>query len=595
MKKQHRIKTIFTLAAAVAAGFIYASSQSSNISVDPSDPETIEQTSANSIIEEADSLSPGQIAVNAMTEEYKLMKEQQYEGEEESAFYPRIINLYLTASKALELAENEEQKMQVKSVLLDINGLLLKGAFFYSNSGDQKQLANFARAYIDTQRLPIFSEGDFKKDPRVYPTLVYVAASDAYNSGNYDLAKEYFDIYLATGEEKMRHQVSTFMGQACINTKDYLKGINTLSNAAILYPDDYQLVAMGIQCCLDGGYADRIQPLLDRALLMKPGDEQLLNVQAQVYESTRDYKKALDIYNQIAELHPNSLENTQRIATCNYNLGADFYNKSIMEEDEKVAKKNRRQSRAYFETAVQNLEQIIATKPNDKQYLRALGISYGYIDNKEKFDEINIRLGALGEKPLAMGDVPEIMNGPLGVSGGDQKTTSNITAPSYQEFAKNYIEGKLGNWAKRGEFEKIEDYQKRVTEGGLQSEFQNLKSEAEKAYLDKYAFSFVPRDLELQPYDPNNETYLITTPYGDATIKVPLKNKEAEMFKSAWTNNNVEIRAPKYMIDNDHLAIASITFRTSSGKSYSYDSSKAASYQIPDVKINLNTYLTQTS
>ena len=117
MKKQHRIKTIFTLAAAVAAGIIYASSQSSTISVDPSDPESIEQTSANSTIEEADSLSPGQIAVNAMTEEYKLMKEQQYEGEEESAFYPRIINLYLTASKALELAENEEQKMQVTSKL----------------------------------------------------------------------------------------------------------------------------------------------------------------------------------------------------------------------------------------------------------------------------------------------------------------------------------------------------------------------------------------------------------------------------------------------------------------------------------------------
>ncbi|MDE6017807.1 MAG: caspase family protein [Muribaculaceae bacterium] len=597
MEKGYKITTLFSLAAVFAAGLIYASSRPQTpVTAEGADVH-LESADLSQTSEEAvtDTLSPGQIAVNAMTEEYKVLKELQYEGEEESTFYPRIMEMYLTANKALDLSENDEQKMQIKNVLLDINGLLLKGAFFYSNSGDQKKLANFARAYIDSQRLPIFTDSDFKRDPRVYPTLVYVAASDSYNSGNYELAKEYFDIYLATGEEKMRHQVSTFMGQACINTKDYLKGINTLSNAAVLYPDDYQLVAMGIQCCIDGGYADRIQPLLDRALLMKPGDEQLLNVQAQVYESTHDYKKALDIYNQIAELHPNSLENTQRIATCYFNLGADFYNKSIMEEDEKVAKKNRRQSRAYFESATQHLEQIIATKPNDKQYLRALGIAYGYIDNKEKFDEINVRLGALGEKPMAMGDVPEIMNGPLGVSGGDQKTVSSITAPSYQEFAKNYIEGKLGEWAKRGEFEKIEDYQKRVTEGGLQSEYQKLKTQAEKEYLDKYAFSFVPRDLELQPYDANNETYLITTPYGDATIKVPLKNKEAELFKSAWTNNNVEVRAPRYMIDNDRLAIASVTFRTTAGKSYSYDSSKAASYQIPDVKINLDNYLKQTA
>ena len=595
MNKQYRLKTILTLTAAATAGLLHVNAASYDDSPavqDPTEQLTQSASGEEAAASEEESLSPAQIAINAMTEEYKALKELQYEGEEESSFYPKVFDMYLTASKALELAEDEEQKKQVKNVLLDINGMLLKGAFHYSNSGDQRQLANFARAYIDTQRLPIFSDGDFKRDPKVYPTLVYVAASDAYNSGNFDLAKEYFDIYLATGEEKMRHQVSTFMGQACINTKDYLKGLNTLSNAAILYPDDYQLVAMGIQCCLDGGYADRIQPLLDRALLMKPGDEQLLNVQAQVYESTHDYKKALDIYNQIAELHPNSLENTQRIATCYYNLGTDFYNKSIMEQDEKVAKKNRRQSRAYFESAAQHLEQIVATKPNDAQYLRALGIAYGYIDNTDKFDEINVRLGALGQKTLERGGVPEIMSGPLAVSGGDQGMASSIAAPPYEDFATSYVEERLAAWSKHGEFEKIEDYQTRVTEGGLATEYQRLKKEAEKEYLDKYAFSFVPRDLKLQPYDPNNEAYLITTPYGDATIKVPLKNKEAELFKSAWSNNNVEIRAPKYMIDNDRLALASITFKTAAGKSYTYDSSKAASYEVPDLpRVNLNKYL----
>lgn len=82
-----------------------------------------------------------------------------------------------------------------------------------------------------------------------------------------------------------------------------------------------------------------------------------------------------------------------------------------------------------------------------------------------------------------------------------------------------------------------------------------------------------------------------STPYGDVTIKVPLKNKEAELFKSAWSNNNVEVRAPRYMIDNDRLAIASITFRTAAGKSYPYDSSKAANYTVAPVTVDLNKYL----
>ncbi|MDE5839580.1 MAG: hypothetical protein K2H49_01535, partial [Muribaculaceae bacterium] len=130
MKQQYRIKSICSLTAVVAAGFIYAASQSPELTegVSASDMPA-GQTAAREL---TDSLSPGQIAVNAMTEEYKVLKELQYEGEEESSFYPRTLEMYLTASKALDLAENEDQKMQVKNVLIDINGLLLKGAFFYS-------------------------------------------------------------------------------------------------------------------------------------------------------------------------------------------------------------------------------------------------------------------------------------------------------------------------------------------------------------------------------------------------------------------------------------------------------------------------------
>ena len=198
MNKQHRLKTICTLAAAFAAGIIYASVQTPE--ENPQEPGTAQTETASTEGTDEETLTPGQIAFNAMTEEYKALKELQYEGLEEAAYYPKVMEMYLTATRALELAEDDEQRMQVKNVLLDINGTLLKGAFFYSNSGDQRQLANFARAYIDSQRLPIFSDSDFKRDPRVYPTLVYVAASDAYNSGNFDLAKDYFDLYLATGE-----------------------------------------------------------------------------------------------------------------------------------------------------------------------------------------------------------------------------------------------------------------------------------------------------------------------------------------------------------------------------------------------------------
>ena len=81
-----------TLAAAISAGIFYATAQS------PEEPAATAQTETTA---EGETLSPSEIALNAMTEEYKILKELQYEGEEDSAVYPQVMNMYLTATKAL--------------------------------------------------------------------------------------------------------------------------------------------------------------------------------------------------------------------------------------------------------------------------------------------------------------------------------------------------------------------------------------------------------------------------------------------------------------------------------------------------------------
>ena len=118
----------------ISAGFLYASYGEAPVNTaNPAHqvPAETTQSAADEASGEAgDALSPAQIALNAMTEEYKTLKELQYEGEEESSLYPKTMDLYLTAVKALELAEDEEQRSQVKNIILDINGQLLKGAFY---------------------------------------------------------------------------------------------------------------------------------------------------------------------------------------------------------------------------------------------------------------------------------------------------------------------------------------------------------------------------------------------------------------------------------------------------------------------------------
>lgn len=69
-------------------------------------------------------------------------------------------------------------------------------------------------------------------------------------------------------------------------------------------------------------------------------------------------------------------------------------------------------------------------------------------------------------------------------------------------------------------------------------------------------------------------------------IPVPRSNDEAKIFASNW--NGMQFKDPKYFIDNDHLAIASLTIITPSGKRYQYDNAAALNYTVTNVDVHFD-------
>lgn len=346
-----------------------------------------------------------------------------------------------------------------------------------------------------------------------------------------------------------------------------------------------------MQNCLDGNYYDRMQPLLDKALLLKPNDPQLLNLQARLYENEGNFSGALDIYTRLDELMPNNMGVNKHLALCYYNLGADYYNKALMERDDKLSKRYSRQSNAYFSTASDRLNVVVENDPTDVKYLRALGFTYGCLGRADRLEEVNTRLSALGQSTLTMNGMPESIAFAEHKEGVE--SDKGGYTPDFQEFAKGYIEHRLAKWSERQEFEKTEDYQKRVNQENVYNQYQKLCKEAETEYLKKYASRLRISDLKLQPYDIDNETYLIESGMGEIVVKVPLKNKEAEAFKNSW--NTIQIKNPRFYIRDNHVAIASVDLVTSAGKTYSYNSANAADYDFTDVKLDVNSFIAQSS
>ncbi len=508
----------------------------------------------------------------SVAELYKKVKDLQFDGAEDAEFYPAVLKAFNEAYALIGTTDSDSIVDQCKGTLIDLNKLLARGAFYYSGNNNSAEMSTFAKAYVDTQLLPQMSGVDFRRDPELYPALVYCAASGTYNSGDVDGAIKYFEEYLTTGETKQREQVSLFYAQSILNKKQF-SATEAIVKASNEYPANFKLLTYALQLCIDGGRRDLLGPLVERALEIKPDDEKLLNLQASVFEDQRNYRGALDIYLKLQEQHPNSLNVNECVARTYYNLGAGYYNKSLSELDEKEVSKQRRQSNAYFSCAAETYEDLVANDPGNIRYLKALSTSYACLGNKSKVESLNVQLAALGQPATSMNTMPAIIGN--GTQSADGASPRNI--PSYQEYAVAYVRDHLKDWLKRGEFEKQADYEARVSRENVRKEQERLSEIIAEQYLKTYANQLAISELKLQPYDVDNETYAISSDFGTVVVNVPLANHEAEMFKNNW--GEVKIKNPRFFIKHDNIAIESVTFVTPTGLEYSYSASNRGQYE----------------
>lgn len=550
---------------------------------------------------EADSvvvITPDSLATLA-GEAFKAYRLRKFDGEENETLFPAAFDLYRQTAEALEQQERGTRGYaQCREVLHQIDDDLLKGAFFYSSANRRDELNAFARAYLDIQLMPQMEGERWNRDEQVFPFICYIAASSAYNAREWDNAIEYFKLFLSTGASEHREQVYQFMGQACLNAPNYPMAITVAQEGMKQYPMNALLPMMGVQACVDGGHAQFLQEFLTRALELKPMDVQLLTLQGQLYEDENNYRAAINLFNELDQLKPNSMSVAKHLGMNYYNMAVAAFNGAINEENEKEAKRMRRQARNYFDAAAMKFRQILDSDPTAVKYMRALGVCYLCLEDKSSFATINEKLTAMGEDPLADVFMPPMMS--VSDSGSKNFATSNLSengggldAPSYRDFATTYITERLDKWTKRGEFEPFDKYTERVNDVTIAAEGKRLQREAGEEYLAKYAGNLRLNNLKLMPYDATNEVFMVESDYGPILLHVPLKNGEAETFKATFAGIN--IRAPRYFIDEEGVKVASITMVTPGGRSYTYDNSKALAYNdVPDIDIDYNSILRNT-
>lgn len=157
---------------------------------------------------------------------------------------------------------------------------------------------------------------------------------------------------------------------------------------------------------------------------------------------------------------------------------------------------------------------------------------------------------------------------------------------TFSFFAKNYVERNINEWQKKGEFEKVDDWKKRVNKNTLTQRVFALTKEAQDVYIKNYErVKPVDKPYIVGDYDPDHETYRIHTNYSKNDIIVQVPSKDALEFKTAFAEL---IKGPRFFVDNDAISLAEYSFAQPNGFKYKYSNEASLTYSIADVKYDFD-------
>lgn len=540
--------------------------------------------------------------VRQVDESFAEFNSSRASGASEADIYAALYRCYTECVKAIEAAAPESpDEAQVKRRLREILPFLRMGAAWNSNHGNAQNALCFAQAYMDVPMMEAFRNETFMRDAN-YATMAYFAASGTYNAGDYSRAIRYFRAYLDSGDQKNRQSVYAFMAKACLNIQRVDMAMEVLEEASNSYPSDFTMLSMAINACIDSGDNVSLQRFVTRALAVRPDDETLVNIQGKLYEDTQDFQKALNLYTKLQASRPNSLNVMKHVALNYYNLGVTHYNKAMLDETESTARRNLQQSKDFFAAAAGTMEQVVANDPAAVKYLQAMAVAYQYSDDENHLAVANDKLAMLGYQTVDRQTIPTLMKyGDSGEATDVTQPMQNIqpvaasqrkggeafglsTPPVYSQYAKEYVEKRIGKWQQKDDYETIDEYQARVSVSKREQKVKELLVEAEREYLRLYTKHPHFNDMVLKPYDAENGVFLVQSQYGELIVPVPRENNEARMFESSWSG--MKFQNPQFYVSNDKILLSALTFVTPTGHSYQFDGKKELNYTETVVNID---------
>ena len=166
-------------------------------------------------------------------------------------------------------------------------------------------------------------------------------------------------------------------------------------------------------------------------------------------------------------------------------------------------------------------------------------------------------------------------------------STETKEKSQFSYFAQNYVEKVINDWQKRGEFEKMEEWKKRVNTATRQQKVYALTKEAQNLYIENHTRNLKTDQVRIVgSYDAENETYRLFSSYvpqQELLVKVPFAH--AQEFKTMFSSLS---RKPVFFVENDQIGLAEYIFTMPNGTSFKYSNQASLNYSVAQVNYNFD-------
>ena len=292
--------------------------------------------------------------------------------------------------KAMELDVKDKfsKSIKIKLTLLT-NDLTNQAVKAFQDENYSKALSSFEQI-LEIQEIEIVKADN----PEAVDTVIlFNSGLAAQNAENYEKAIKYYSEAAKHGYNGAR--TYSLIANSYQFNNDTVGALETLKEGFEKYPEDNGVLTSLIQIYLDLEKTDDAMKYLEMAIAQDPENTTYYFAQGTLYETMGDEDNAIKTYKEAIEIDENYFD-------ANYNLGALYYNKGVMQievanavpanDNEKYTAETKKAD-IWWEKSVPYMEKCNELKGDDIMTLESLQNLYYRLKQMDKYNAILEKLG----------------------------------------------------------------------------------------------------------------------------------------------------------------------------------------------------------